>query len=443
MAEPFYLFTRRRGGNFYVQFRMDDGTITAPKSTGTPNKKEAQLTAMRWLSSGEIPERVNSKDKSSKTKSLDLLEWMNYLKTYEFEHDDVQKIVDILVKRKMLVSGIVTASKESRPVVPYLLEFWNYDVSPYRKERSTLGKELSYTYFETALGRIKKYWAPRLEGRYIGDITPDDIAAIYSDPAIEGLASKTVKDIVNIMVIAMQWAHRKHLTKVSDFDDIPKVTVKPSNKKDILRPDTITKVFEAPWENDMNRLANLLAMYTGMRASEVQALRVCDIFDKYIWVSHAWDDKLGLKCPKNGEERPVPISADLRQALLTMASFNPRAAKDKENTFVFYGITGEKPVSQRGFNKYLHRALEYIGYPEPNKIGFHCWRHGFCTETRTVIHDDRIIREVSGHKSQQMFEHYSDHLEMKETIEIMGNAAEQLFGDIVSKTLRTPVLEAS
>ena len=116
MAEPFYLFTRRRGGNFYVQFRMDDGTITAPKSTGTPNKKEAQLTAMRWLSSGEIPERVNSKDKSSKTKSLDLLEWMNYLKTYEFEHDDVQKIVDILVNRKMLVSGIVTASKESRPV---------------------------------------------------------------------------------------------------------------------------------------------------------------------------------------------------------------------------------------------------------------------------------------------------------------------------------------
>lgn len=60
MAEPFYLYTRRQGGNFYVQFRMDDGTITAPKSTGIPNKNEAQLTAMCWLSSGEIPDRVNS-----------------------------------------------------------------------------------------------------------------------------------------------------------------------------------------------------------------------------------------------------------------------------------------------------------------------------------------------------------------------------------------------
>lgn len=140
MAEPFYLFTCRHSGNYYVQFRLEDGTITAPKSTGTPNKKEAQLTAMRWLSSGEIPERVNFKDKSSKTKSLDLLEWMNYLKTYEFEHDDIQKIVDILVKRKMLVSGIVTALKESRPVVLYLLEFWNYDVSPTAKNGPRLVK---------------------------------------------------------------------------------------------------------------------------------------------------------------------------------------------------------------------------------------------------------------------------------------------------------------
>lgn len=94
----------------------------------------------------------------------------------------------------------------------------------------------------------------------------------------------------------------------------------------------VTKIFEAPWENDMNRLANLLAMYTGMRASEVQALRVCDIQENYIWISHGWDDYIGLKTPKNGEERPVPISADLRKALLTMASFNPRVAKDKENT---------------------------------------------------------------------------------------------------------------
>lgn len=436
MAEPFYLFTRRRGGNYYVQFRREDNTLTDPKSTGNPNYNEARLIAMQWLSTGNIPVRVNSKD--SKNTSLSMIDLMNHLKTYEFDHEDVQKIVDILVERKLLVSGIVTASEESRLVVPFLLEFWDYDVSPYRMEKSVLGKELSYSYFETALGRIKKYWIPRLEGMHIGDITPDEIASIYNDPKIKGLSSKTVKDIVNIMVIAMNWAHQKHLTRISDFDDIPKVIVKGNKKKDILRPDMVKKLFEAPWGHEMNRLANLLAMYTGMRANEVQALRVCDIHDNYIWISHGWDDHVGLKTPKNGEERPAPISQELREALLNMAKFNPRYSEDKENSFVFFGKTGEKPVTQRGFNKYLHRALEYIGYPKPEKIGFHCWRHGFCTETRSVIHDDRMIREVSGHKTQQMFEHYSDHLEMKDTIEIMGNAAHQLFGDIVASTLKPP-----
>ena len=45
-----------------------------------------------------------------------------------------------------------------------------------------------------------------------------------------------------------------------------------------------------------------------MRADEVQALRVCDIHDNYIWISHGWDDHVGLKPPKNGEERPAPIT---------------------------------------------------------------------------------------------------------------------------------------
>jgi integrase len=114
----------------------------------------------------------------------------------------------------------------------------------------------------------------------------------------------------------------------------------------------------------------------------------------------------------------------------------------KENSFVFFGEDAAKPVNQRLFNKYLNRALEACGYPNPEKIRFHCWRHAFCTETKTLVNDDRMIRQVSGHKTQAVFEHYSDHLEMKDTILAMGNAAHQLFGDVVSRTLNRPVLEA-
>ena len=46
MAEPFYLYTRRQGGNYYVQFRLEDGSLSNHKSTGTPNYNEARKIAI-------------------------------------------------------------------------------------------------------------------------------------------------------------------------------------------------------------------------------------------------------------------------------------------------------------------------------------------------------------------------------------------------------------
>ena len=53
-----------------------------------------------------------------------------------------------------------------------------------------------------------------------------------------------------------------------------------------------------------------------------------------------------------------------------------------------------------------------------------------------------MIRMVSGHKSQQMFEHYAKHIEQNRTIEVMGQAAEKLFGDIVINTLKSEEVPA-
>ncbi|MBP3562352.1 MAG: hypothetical protein J6J67_07625 [Treponema sp.] len=50
MAEPFYLYTRRHSGNYYVQFRLEDGSLSNHKSIGTPNYNEARKLAMQWYS---------------------------------------------------------------------------------------------------------------------------------------------------------------------------------------------------------------------------------------------------------------------------------------------------------------------------------------------------------------------------------------------------------
>ncbi len=60
MAELFYLQTRRHGGNYYVRFKLEDGSLSNFKSTGTTNYNEAKRIAYNWLSTGNIPARMNS-----------------------------------------------------------------------------------------------------------------------------------------------------------------------------------------------------------------------------------------------------------------------------------------------------------------------------------------------------------------------------------------------
>lgn len=434
MAKLFYLTTKRHGGNYYVQFRLEDGSLSNQKSTGTSNYDEAQKIAYTWLVNGNIPARINSKTPDKAQTDLDKMSWMKQLRSIDLSRDDVQHIVDVLIERKMLVSGILTAEPGSTPIVPFLYEFWSYKTSPYYKEKKVLGQELSHNYFATNYSRVDRYWAPFFEGRLLGEITPDDVIAIYQDERIQNLSSKTVKGIMDCITIPLKWAYQKHMTQITGFNDLPRVRVK-SKEREILPEVDVAKVFETPWGNEVSRLANLLAMYTGMRAGEVQALRLQDIHDDHIWVSHSYNKYNELVCPKNGESRPCPISKGLHDALVERAKCNPKYSLLKGETFVFFGQDPLKPMNQRNFNKYLQRAIADTGIPEPEKYGFHCWRHGFCTEAAGVVQDNRMIRMVSGHKSQQMFEHYSKHIEQEKTIEAMGNAAEKLFGGIVSKVL--------
>ncbi len=81
MAKLFYLTTKRHGGNYYVQFRLEDGSLSNQKSTGTSNYDEAQKIAYTWLANGNIPARINSKtpDKAQ-TANLSVTEYaMNIL----------------------------------------------------------------------------------------------------------------------------------------------------------------------------------------------------------------------------------------------------------------------------------------------------------------------------------------------------------------------------
>jgi integrase len=432
MAKPYYLSTKRHGGNFYVQFKLSDGSLSFQKSTGTTDRTEAEKIVMGWIVNGNIPARINSSVPSSSDITIEKMNVINALRTTSFSRTDIESIVEILKEKKYILTAVVATSPESKPLAPYLEEFWDFDKSEYSRERILKGHDIHKSYCTTMKSRVNIYWLPRLGDKCIGEVAKEDIEAIFSDKILDGLAPKTINSILASIIIPLKWAYYKKYTQNNCFDGVMKCAVKSRSRK-ILTMEQTVGVFKTNWENDAAKLANILAMYTGMRAGEIAGLRAEDIGDKVIYVRHSWSKYEGIKCCKNGEEREVPVAKKLRDALIMQASFNPY--KEGVKGFVFFGKKAGQPTDPKQWNKYLHRALQNIGYSNPKEICFHSWRHFFVSRSCDLENDKRIVMAVSGHKTEAMLDHYAEHIEEEKAVTKMGKIAETLFLPVLNESL--------
>ena len=423
MTKPYSLF-KKSNGYFYVQFLLSDGTRSQNKSTGTKSRVEAERIAMEWIVTGNIPSRINAVKTSSV--NVDKLSFFNSLKTYDFTEDEIGKIIKILKERKFILAAVRPNTKESILVDEFLPLFWNFEKSPFVKEREVDGLPVSASYCATMFGRVNKYWLPKFTGRTLGSITSDEIKEILGDEKIQKLAAKTINGIADAITLPIKWAFEHDQTENVCFQKIHHKTVKSKERK-VLTMDIANKIMSIGWENDAAKLANKVAMHTGMRAGEIQGLRVKDIQDDGIHVNHSWSRYVGIKSCKNGESReiPIPISKSLKEELLNYAKFNPW--DNGPEAFIFFAQKPGMPMNEKGWGKYLRRALREIGYENPDEICFHSWRHFFCSRMLDKITDKRIVMALSGHKTTAMLDHYAKHLEDEKTLEVVRQTMREVF----------------
>ena len=125
MAKPYLIF-KAHTGIYYAQIRLADGSLSNNNSTGCRNCTEAERT-------GNIPARVGSKD--SKIERIDKIRLFNDLRIAEFDSDGINNIIKILKERNYLYSAVASTSKGSILIEDFLEKFWDYDKSPYVKEK--------------------------------------------------------------------------------------------------------------------------------------------------------------------------------------------------------------------------------------------------------------------------------------------------------------------
>jgi integrase len=441
---PFSVFKRAKRPCYVVTFKNPQtGAYLTPISTRQVTESAAIETAFAWFRDG-IPQQ--------KGKTLDLKRYSlrEMAKDADLAPDDVDFIIGELQHRGILKKAVLAGTRQDRDFPDFLTNFWDYDTSPYVKEKLRKNHGIHRRYCREQSGAVKKYWVPYFTGKLLGEITRQDVEAFIEHfetlPEREGKpipkSAKRKNTIIQAGTIALSWAFNKEMIDRDVTGGITWFSGK-SAERQILTPELAAAVFKAQWADDRAKLANMLAMVTGMRAGEIQGLRVQDLGQDCLYIRHSWNGMDGLKTTKTNESRvvEVPFPALMRD-LLALAGTNPHG--QSMDGYIFWADRKpDKPMEQTIFNRSLRKALVQTGMSETSAkvYTFHGWRHYFTSYMRERV-NEKLLQRQTGHKTLVMLDHYSGH-KIAGDREKIREAQIETFGGLLPELTGTAMREGA
>lgn len=398
---PFSVFKRQDRKHFLVRFKNEAGEYLSAVNTKMETRQTAIEAAFKMLSEG-IPQK--SGNVSAKVYSL-----RQTMRGADFTKADAEFLVKELKRQGIIRTAVFAQTKQDRYFGEFLLDFWTWDKSEYIAEKLRKQHDLHKPYVREQRQAAARYWLPKLDGKLLGELTKADIEGFIQSLDSVPMSPLRKNGVIRAGTIALKWAYAKELIERDITAGIVYYSAKPKERQ-ILTPELAQAVFAVQWKNESAKLANMLAMLTGMRAGEIQGLRVCDLGEDCLYIKHSWNFEDGLKCPKNTESRIVELPfAHVTQALLKQAEANPHGYS--MDSYVFWGERkAGKPMENRLFLKGLRGALQTAGMSKEGAAGytFHAWRHFFTSYMRGRV-DTKLLQSQTGHKTTAMLEHYAAH----------------------------------
>lgn len=260
---------------------------------------------------------------------------------------------------------------------------------------------------------INKRAIPFFRDKPINFITPKDIEDWLRIEKQTGISNNTLNKRIKLLRVIFNEAYRlgdisfNPFTRIQMFCDDTKA-------KGIFTEEEVYELFKTAgskslWKNELTFLFNYIAVSTGMRFGEIQALRVEDLSPGLITVRHSYDVKYGLKETKTKNVREIPISNEIYKMLLLLSWRN----KD----YVFSANNGITPISRNYIYKDFYSAMKKVGLSRDKlnerNITFHSYRHTFASILANKNVPELFIRKLTGHASQSVFTGYT-HVELEE-----------------------------
>lgn len=442
-----------RNGIFYAQlFNPKTGKFMSGKSTGKRNRDEAAGVAADWLKNGRPTNtKRESKRPVDETMTLDTI--LAGLRSNTLSPDDVTKIIEVMKDRQIIENAIVRSSVGSVRLIEYLQKFWDYDTSPYIREKRLHGQQIGKTRAKDSTRQVK-YWKKYFgDEKRIGEVTTSDLRdfslwlaeykvlpkkklrktegkatmALATAP-LKTLSAGTINKILVTGTLPLKWAANHNELPSDPGKGLMKFSGT-ARKRGILTESEVSALFRIPWKHERSKVASMLSMSTGLRAGEVLALQIGDIGKDRLFINHSWSWIDGLKCTKTGKPRVVPLLPVVKEALVRLAESNPHG----KDGFIFYGLNPKKPMDYHLLLDGLKEALYSIGIDEEERVRrnivFHSWRHYFTARMANKL-NARTVQRATGHSTEAMLEHYAEH-ELEGELNDLNKTADEVFGKVI------------
>lgn len=267
--------------------------------------------------------------------------------------------------------------------------------SEWKKMKSRLVKESTLS---TYITNAEKHILPAF-GTHT-KIKEGDVQAFAFDMLQHGLSTKTIKDVLIILKMIVNYGVRTGYMEWCDWEvKLPKNEEKNSIKVLTMDEQKTIMVFLKNHFSFRN-LGLYICLCTGMRIGEICALKWDDICldSKTIKVNRTIErvyvmdgghryTKVIIGSPKTAcSRREIPISGELIRMLRPIMTF---VCSD------YYILTnGEKPLEPRIYRRYYQNIMTRLGMP---CIKFHGLRHTFATRCIESNCDYKTVSSILGH----------------------------------------------
>ena len=402
----FHLFQRKDGKFYFVRFKdKETGKITKTKSTKKTTYREAEAVAYAWLNT-KIPDRKG--DRTPEFQSV-----LSYISRLT---DSEKKILAEALRKKDVYAAVVEyGGEQAIDFVEYLTTFWDWKKSPYVKRKNgEKPNSIHRRYCESQKDITIQHWKPFFQGKLLGQITKkmiNDFREHLNEVRLKNgnpLSGGWKNRIMSAGCRPLKNAFAKELIETDPTAGLKRFP-NDSNETEILTPEMAGMLFTVTWEDERAKIANYLALSTGMRSGEIQALQVQDLGDDRLYVRHSYNVVDRLKTTKTGKERVVYVLPGMVSMLSALASKNPYGCGPE--SYIFFAMNKRnQPCDGDVFLLGMRRALKQLGMAEKEtmKYKFHAWRHFHFTHMRKRL-SPRLLKSQAGWETDDMVNRYTDH----------------------------------